>query len=399
MTVTFYSNFLNHHQLPFSLAMYQLLGDGYKFVATEPVSAERKALGYRDLDHAYPFVLTTYDRAEMEEEAMRLCLDSDVIIHGSAPECYVTERLRQTGLLTFRYSERVYKQGLWHLFSPRGLASMLIHHTAYCGKELYMLCASGYTAGDFALVGAYPNKTYKWGYFPEFKRQDVDNLLARKPTDTIQLLWCGRFLDWKHPEVAIEVAHRLKRDGFSFHIKMIGIGEMYDFIKAQIAAYGLQEEVALLGSMTPEEVRVHMEQAHIFLFTSDYNEGWGAVLNESMNSGCAVVASHAIGAVPFILRHGYNSMVYKNGNMDDLYQKVSWLMEHAKQRESMGRRAYETLEGKWNGEAAAERFLHLAEGLLRHQPVSFDEGPCSVASRIPQWRMYQTLMKNRYRSE
>lgn len=51
--------------------------------------------------------------------------------------------------------------------------------------------------------------------------------------------------------------------------------------------------------MKASEVRSYMEKADIYLFTSDFNEGWGAVLNESMNSGCAVVASHAIGSVPF----------------------------------------------------------------------------------------------------
>ena len=33
-----------------------------------------------------------------------------------------------------------------------------------------------------------------------------------------------------------------------------------------------------------------MEQADIYLFTSDRNEGWGAVANEAMNSACAMVA-------------------------------------------------------------------------------------------------------------
>ncbi len=34
MKITFYSNFLTHHQIPFSDEMQKLIGDGYKFVAT-----------------------------------------------------------------------------------------------------------------------------------------------------------------------------------------------------------------------------------------------------------------------------------------------------------------------------------------------------------------------------
>ena len=38
---------------------------------------------------------------------------------------------------------------------------------------------------------------------------------------------------------------------------------------------------SMLGSMTPEQVREHMEESILFLFTSDFGEGWGAVLNEA----------------------------------------------------------------------------------------------------------------------
>lgn len=61
----------------------------------------------------------------------------------------------------------------------------------------------------------------------------------------------------------------------------------------------LNDYVTFTGPVQSDKVRGFMERAGIFLFTSDRQEGWGAVLNESMNSGCAVVASHAIGSVPF----------------------------------------------------------------------------------------------------
>ena len=47
-----------------------------------------------------------------------------------------------------------------------------------------------------------------------------------------------------------------------------------------------------------------MEKSHIHLFTSNHLEGWGAVVNEAMNSGCAVVANREAGAVPYLIEHG-----------------------------------------------------------------------------------------------
>ena len=72
-----------------------------------------------------------------------------------------------------------------------------------------------------------------------------------------------------------------------------------------------------------------MEQADVFLFTSNYLEGWGAVLNEAMNSACAVVAGHGIGAVPFLLKHGKNGLVYKTGNFREFQAYVLQLCQDA----------------------------------------------------------------------
>lgn len=380
MKVTFFSNYPNHHQLPFCLAMDRLTEGNFTFVATTPVPAERLKLGYHNMNKQYPFVLTTYDSSENAMAAQVLALKSDVVIIGSAPEMYVKERIRQRKL-TFRYSERIYKQGLWKVFSPRRLKSMLLDHTRYWNHPVYMLCASAYTPFDYSLTASYLNKTYKWGYFPEVKQQDLDALIERKrKNDKPVILWVARLIGLKHPEAAIHVAERLKKDDFDFELRIIGNGEMEPQIETWIKEKRLEECVHMLGAMSPEAVRDHMEAADIFLFTSDFNEGWGAVLNESMNSACAVVASHAIGSVSFLIDDGKNGFIYKNGDEDSLYERVVQLVKNPGLREEMGRNAYRTLAEQWNAEVAAERFIALAQALLDGKsPDLFEEGPCSKA--------------------
>ena len=251
-------------------------------------------------------------------------------------------------------------------------------------KNVRLLCASAYTAADFAKTRTFIGKAYKWGYFPEIKQhEDIDALIEKKQPAT--LLWVARFLPVKHPDVPVEIAKRLKADGYSFTLNMIGNGELEEQIRQRIAEENLSDSVHLLGSMKPEEVRTHMEESEIFLFTSDRGEGWGAVLNESMNSACAVCASHAIGAVPFLLDDGKNGIIYKDGNLDDLYGKVKWLMDHPTERKAISQRAYETMIGEWNAEAAARKFITLAEAVMRGEkaPFPFDSGVCSKAEIIP----------------
>ena len=198
------------------------------------------------------------------------------------------------------------------------------------------------------------------------------------------ILWVARLIEWKHPDASIRVAERLRNDGYRFKLNLIGSGVMAQEIGQSIRDKGLTDCVEMLGAMKPEQVREHMEKAEIFLFTSDFNEGWGAVLNESMNSGCAVVASHAIGSVPFLIRDGVNGLIYKNGDIDDLYDKVKYLLDNPEKRMEIGRQAYKTLKEEWNAENAAHRFLKIVKAIQSGNPHPdlYTDGPCSKAEKL-----------------
>lgn len=379
MTVVFASNFFNHHQKPFCDAMYALIGNEYYFIETEPISVERLSMGWGG-DEKKDYVKQNYINAEAKIECQKLIDQADVVILGHAPYDLIKTRL-ENGKLTFKYSERKYRSGTPYIKLPK---HFLINYNKYIKhKSCYLLCASAYTSADFAKTFTFKNKAYKWGYFTELKKYpDIDKLInAKRPAS---ILWVARLIGLKHPEKAIEVARRLKVEGFDFELNIIGNGELEEKLKSDIERLGLSDRVKMLGAMRPEEVREHMEQSEIFLFNSDKNEGWGAVLNESMNSGCAVVASHAIGSVPFLINDGKNGFIYKDSSIDDLYSKVKYLLKNPEERRVMGKNAYVTMNQEWNAENAARKFLVLAEKILAGEkhPFPYANGVCSKADII-----------------
>jgi glycosyltransferase involved in cell wall biosynthesis len=379
-TYTFFSNFLNHHQLPFCLEMSRLLGNGFRFVATEPIHEDRLAMGYADMNNNYPFIVRSYENTTALCEATRLGNESDVVIIGSAPECFVEKRVL-ANKLTFRYSERIFKQGRWKIFDPRILRSLIWNHTRFYNKQLYMLCASAYTAGDFALAGAYRGKCFKWGYFPEVREYDLNSLMVRKNGTRLSILWVGRFLELKHPEKALYVSRYLRDHGIDFKLTFIGGGDMDSKLKSIVHCYNLENNVEFLGFLSPEATRKHMEKSEIYLFTSDYNEGWGAVLNEAMNSACAVLCSNAIGSVPFLITHEVNGLIYSNRNIKDLCRKALILARNPELRLYLGNNAYMSMMDIWNAKCSAIRLIKLSESLIldRNQHNLFISGPCSIA--------------------
>ena len=377
--LVFLSNYFNHHQRALSDAFAAHLGGKYVFIETTPMPAERKQLGYSM--QTYPDYVIPYSIDQTNRQRCRNYIDdADIVIVGSAPHDLTERRIRQ-GKLLFRYAERPLKEGdTWWKF-PFRLVTWRHHHPQ--NRNLYLLTAGAYTAADYAKYGLYRGRCYRFGYFPPTERyDDIEALMTQK--EPMSLLWVGRFLDWKHPEAAIAVARRLKNDGYRFVLRMIGCGEAEEKIKHKISALGLEREVSLCGAMSPEAVRRYMEQSEIVLCTSDRHEGWGSVINEAMNSACAVAASHAMGAVPDLIRPHQNGMIYHSGHTDELYSHVKWLIDHPQERMNMAINAYDTVIGMWNAENAAERFLQLVQEILsgKDRPDVFGDGVCSKASIV-----------------
>ena len=372
MRVTFVSNYLNHHQIPFSLAMNRLCNGEYYFVSMDIMEEERKNMGWT-VKQEYDFEIRL---SEQPEKVEQLIEESDVVIFGGGSYAKNVHNRIIQNRITFLYSERVYKKNILYSLWPRGQYYMRKNNTAYKKNNLYFLSASAYAPFDFSLVGAYKNKAYKWGYFPQTKTYEVEKLIKEKEKNS--MLWVARFIDWKHPEKALKVAKKLKEDGFEFKLRFIGNGTLEENMKQLSRDYGLEEYVEFLGAMSPEEVRGYMEKSQIFLFTSDKGEGWGAVLNESMNSGCAVIADKHIGAAPYLVKDNENGLLYK-GSVNELYKKTKYLLQNQEKAKELGTKAYQSITEEWNAEVAAERVLQLAEKLNNKENCVFKDGPCSKA--------------------
>ena len=379
MKIVFVSNFYNHHQKPLADALYSIIGNEYYFIETQRISNERLKMGWGG-DERPSYILQSYTDDAARKECQNIIDSADVVIYGSAPYHMFKTRLK-AGKLTFKYCERPYKTGVpvWKL--PLHILRAQKNYAQF--KNLYVLCASAYAPADFSKMLSFIGKTYKWGYFTEVKTyEDIDSVINEKIPCSI--LWVSRFISLKHPEIPVKIAKRLKNEGYNFKIGMIGNGELEGSTKALIESEGVSDFVEMLGSMTPESVREHMEKSEIFLFTSDRNEGWGAVVNESMNSACAVVANSAIGSVPFLINDGENGYMYKDGDIDNLYSKIKYLLDNPDERKRISKNAYETMVTEWNAENAAKKFVELCQKMLagEYKPFPYENGVCSKAEML-----------------
>lgn len=380
MQIVYVSNYFAQHQEELSLELSKRTGGQYRFIATQPFPQARTISGYIDLNHKYDFIIRAYESDEQAALAKKLANECDVLMVGSAPTHYLIDRMTEDRLSVI-YSERPFKKGTYRRFIPQTRKKVYDRFTRYRHQNVLVLCASSYTASDLALCGFPVEKCLKWGYFPEVRRYDRNELMAQKEHSRVELLWVARFLALKHPELPLEVVRRLSRDEIPVHLTMIGDGELRARMEQKAQRMGIASSVDFPGSISTEKVREAMERSNIFLFTSNRMEGWGAVVNEAMNSGCAVVCSDAAGSGRYLIENGKNGLLYPYGDNRGLYQRVKQLCQDAKACRAMGERAYETIASTWCTPVAAERLYSVLEARMRGEDVTgmYDQGPCSPA--------------------
>lgn len=383
MQIVFFSNFINHHQANVADELYKLTNGNYTFVELCPIYDWLLKGGYSDLS-TRPYVLQAWKSREDMDKAMKLLYSADVALF-SCPEAWKYEVIRaKTGKLTFDVSERWLKRGWLNLASPRLLKYFWYYYTVFSRHKVYKLCSSAFACTDHYKLHSFFNKCYKWGYFTkvdaDFAVEASENVSTSESVCT--LMWCARFLKWKHPELPIKMAKRLKAKGYKFMLDMYGSGVELDKTKKLVKQFDVSDIVSFKGNMPNEDILSAMREHEIFLFTSDKNEGWGAVANEAMSNGCAIVASSAIGSVPFLVKDGENGCIFESCNLDSLCKKVEWLLDNADKQNKLAINAYHSMRDMWSPKNAAINFLKLVEDLESGREASITEGPCSKANPI-----------------
>ena len=373
MKIAFFSNFLNHHQLAFCQEIINIVGKkNFYFVACSPFDVSRIKCGYEDMNSSYPWVIKAYQN---EDRIIHILENFDVVITVPELSSYNSIRLK-SGRLTFFISERLLKRGYLWRWNPFKIWRTYSRINKYKKNNLYILCCGAYVAYDYVYSGFPENRYFTWAYLLEVNREFV-----HKCNDQISLLWVGRMIEWKKPFDLLEACEILFSQGFKFKLTYVGDGPLVKKLQTKIRESKNSSCLQYMGSLKNDNVLNIMKKSSIFVATSDRNEGWGAVVNEAMASGCCVIASDAMGSAPILIKDYVNGLKYHSGNIQDLSEKIKYCLKNPEKLLSIQKQAELTMKRDWNSAVAANRFLVLVDYLMRGSRYSppFDDGLCSPA--------------------
>lgn len=389
MKIVIFSIILNQHQVPVADELWVQTNHQFVFVELENIGDTK---GGTENYSTRSYLLQAWKNNEVKRQAYELAVSAEVCVFSGAKSLPFQRARLKKGLLSFEMGERWLKQGLKNLLSPNLLKNIWNYHINHWNrKPIYKLCCGAFCARDQFLLHTFRSKCYKWGYFTKINiipREGDLGLLANRQ---YSLMWCSRYLRWKHPELPILMAARLKKKRYHFVLDMYGAGECEESAKRLAQKVGVDDVVRFCGTKPNDALIADMHRHEIFLFTSDQNEGWGAVANESMASGCALVASDAIGSTPYLVKDGITGLRFRSPRatsslacpdmeaLDSLCEKVEWLLDNPNERIKIQKQAMTQMHEVWSPQEAARRLLILIDCLQQGKKSVFSDGPCSVA--------------------
>lgn len=393
MKLVFYSLILNNHQANVANELWELTGHSYCFVELANLQAEHRKGDTHDYADC-PYLLRAWQSGKNYDRAMQLARTAECCVFSGVQALPFQRARMELGLLSFDMSERWLKRGIANLLSPSIMKMFLAYHLGgYCHKPIYKLCCSAFAAADQHRLFTYRNRCYKWGYFTKVVKFDVEASrdVSTSNASGTPLMWCARYLMWKHPELPLLMAARLKSEGYRFTLDMYGSGEYEPTARRMADSLGITDVVRFIGNKPNDELLSDMRRHSIFLFTSDRNEGWGAVANESMANGCVLVASDTIGSSPYLIDDGNTGYLFKSPRtssnidkpdttaLDELCEKVKYLLDNPQELQRMRHNSIALMRSTWNPRVAAERLIELIDYLCDGNDTPFPDGPCSKA--------------------
>lgn len=126
-----------------------------------------------------------------------------------------------------------------------------------------------------------------------------------------------------NPQLAVEVLQRLKSDYPRITLRIVGPDKKdgtFESLKERVEHNKLQGSVNIEGAVSKTAVPATLDQADIFLNTTNYDNTPVSVI-EAMASGMCIVSTN-VGGIPFLLEHGHDALLVPPNDPDAMAHAV-----------------------------------------------------------------------------
>jgi glycosyltransferase involved in cell wall biosynthesis len=224
-------------------------------------------------------------------------------------------------------------RGLLHMKSLTNFFEKRLLLNKWKGKALSFIGISKTSVNYIhRVLPHYQNNTYLLHNAIDINRFRPVN---RPKNETLTLITIGTLNENKNQRLAIETLHYLKGIGMEAKLIVVGDGPIRKDLEELSGNLGLGSQVNFTGSVDDPET--YLGQSDMYVHTAK-NEAFGLTILEAMAAGLAVVCMDG-GGNRDLIRKGENGFIVPSGNVEDLVNRIVYLLKHEDQRKEMGMNA------------------------------------------------------------
>lgn len=141
-------------------------------------------------------------------------------------------------------------------------------------------------------------------------------------------------------------------------LNVVGSGPLYDSLKNDIENECLGSKVILHGQCRADEVELLLARASLMVFPSVWFEPFGLVIGEAYRQAVPVAASK-IGTPAFTVKDGYSGVHFISGDVDDMTQKLKYVIDNKNQLDAWSHNARKEYEDFYSPARNFERLIEI----------------------------------------
>ncbi|WP_321519196.1 glycosyltransferase family 4 protein [uncultured Bacteroides sp.] len=183
------------------------------------------------------------------------------------------------------------------------------------------------------------------------------------PCTNKEIISVGRLDEQKGYDLLINVWKIVVKKHPDWSIHIYGNGELKDILKEQIRINKIEKSFILEGTVPNIEDK-YMESS--FYVMSSRFEGFGMVLIEAMSCGLPCVSFDCPNGPKDIINDGIDGLLVENGNIDQLAEKICYMIEHPEEIKRMGAAAKVNIK-RYNPDITMQKWVQLFKSLKNPQ--------------------------------
>jgi glycosyltransferase involved in cell wall biosynthesis len=185
-------------------------------------------------------------------------------------------------------------------------------------------------------------------------RKKIENEPPILPPSGRRLIHVGRLIDWKRVDMLIESFSKIKSEFPEAELLILGYGPLENYLKDLAKKLKLEGSVKFIGGVyDPAILGKYLISSSVYVLA-----GMGGIsINDAMAFGKPVIVSVCDGTEKKLVREGYNGLYFKDGNMDDLTDKIRYMFRNPDIIKKMGENSTKIIRDEINIRTVVSGYL------------------------------------------